>query len=89
MPVVSRDLSSHSWGSIAIGQHHAIGQVGKYCLGSSIFADPNQSSATTRDISVQEKDGRVLALGRSEYGRLGLGDGEKRTYSIDANMILS
>ena len=29
MPVVSRDLSSHSWGSIAIGQHHAIGQVGK------------------------------------------------------------
>ena len=42
MPVVSRDLSSHSWGSIAIGQHHAIGQVGKYCLDSSIFADPNQ-----------------------------------------------
>ena len=30
MPVVSRDLSSHSWGSIAIGQHHAIGQVRKH-----------------------------------------------------------
>ena len=25
---------------------------------------------------LQEKDGRVLALGRSEYGRLGLGEGE-------------
>jgi len=48
MPVESRDLSSHSWGSFAIGQHHAIGQ---------------------------EKDGSVLALGRSEYGRLGLGEG--------------
>ena len=24
----------------------------------------------------QEKDGRVLALGRSEYGRLGLGEGD-------------
>ena len=27
MPVESRDLSTHSWGGIAIGQHHAIGQV--------------------------------------------------------------
>ena len=49
-----------------------------------MFSNPN-----TLDISVKEKDGRVLALGRSEYGRLGLGDGEKTTYSIDANMILS
>ena len=30
MPVESRDLSSHSWGGFAIGQHHAIGQVGNY-----------------------------------------------------------
>ena len=42
MPVVSRDLSSHSWGSIAIGQHHAIGQVGKICLDSSMFSNPNK-----------------------------------------------
>ena len=31
MPVESRDLSTHSWGGIAIGQHHAIGQV-QNCL---------------------------------------------------------
>ena len=34
MPVESRDLSSHSWGGIAIGQHHAIGQVWECCGGS-------------------------------------------------------
>ena len=85
MPVVSRDLSSHSWGSIAIGQHHAIGQVRKHialihrCL-QILVNCPYY-------ISVQEKDGRVLALGRSEYGRLGLGDGENITNSIDANNL--
>ena len=26
-------------------------------------------------VHLQEKDGSVLALGRSEYGRLGLGEG--------------
>ena len=45
MPVVSRDLSSHSWGSIAIGQHHAIGQVGKFCFDSLIFSNSSQVSA--------------------------------------------
>ena len=29
----------------------------------------------------QEKDGSVLALGRSEYGRLGLGEGSKNYQS--------
>jgi alpha-tubulin suppressor-like RCC1 family protein len=27
MPVVSRDLSKHRWDGVAIGQHHALGQV--------------------------------------------------------------
>ena len=39
-------MTKHSWGTVAIGQHHAI------CL----------------------EQGEVFALGRQEYGRLGLGE---------------
>ena len=70
MPVESRDLSGHSWGGIAIGQHHAIGQV-LNCLESD-----RGINFINCQFYLQEKDGRVLALGRSEYGRLGLGEGE-------------
>merc|ERR1719244_488027 len=48
MPEVSRDLASHSWSGVAMGQHHTLGLSGA---------------------------GEVMALGRSEYGRLGLGAG--------------
>ena len=48
MPHHSKEMTSISWSTIAIGQHHAI------CL---------------------EQEGDVYALGRQEYGRLGLGEG--------------
>ena len=36
----------------------------------------------------QEKDGRVLALGRSEYGRLGLGEGKQGNWDQVTNILV-
>ena len=48
MPHHAKELTKHSWSTVAIGQHHAI------CL--------------------EQEQGEVFALGRQEYGRLGLGE---------------
>ena len=73
MPQLSKEMTKLAWNCVAIGQHHVIGveQSGQVRITEPAFGIFSELSFHFTDKS---KILQVYALGRKEYGRLGLGE---------------
>ena len=75
MPQLSKEMTKLAWNCVAIGQHHVIGveQSGQVRITESVIL-------CELNFHFTDKSNQVYALGRKEYGRLGLGeDGDDAT----------